>query len=66
MTKESKDPESELIKQMFDEITKMIRQKHIKLESIIHRTLEQDIISQDSFERIYRLVIEHGKKKHWI
>ncbi|MEO9308042.1 MAG: hypothetical protein ABI342_07010 [Nitrososphaera sp.] len=62
----SEPEESEIIKQMFDEITKMIRQKHIKLESIIHRTLEQDIISQDSFERIYRLVTEHGKKKHWI
>jgi transcriptional regulator CtsR len=60
------EEESELIKQMFDEITKMISQKHIKLESIVQRTIEQDAISQESFDRIHRLLTEHGKKKEWI
>ena len=38
---EPEDVESELIKQMFDEIMKMIREKHIKLETIVQRMVEQ-------------------------
>ena len=60
------DVESELIKQMFDEIMKMIREKHIKLESIVQRMVEQGTISQESFDRVYRLLTEYGKKKQWI
>jgi len=60
------DVESELIKQMFDEIMKMIREKHIKLESIVQRMAEQGTISQESFDRVYRLLTEYGKKKQWI
>ena len=58
--------ESELIKQMFDEIMKMIREKHIKLETIVQRMAEQGTISQESFDRVYRLLAEYGKKKQWI
>jgi hypothetical protein len=59
------DVESELIKQMFDEIMKMIREKHIKLESIVQRMAEQGTISQESFDRVYALLTEYGKKKQW-
>jgi hypothetical protein len=60
------DAESELIKQMFDEIMKMIREKHIKLESIVQRMVEQGSISQESFDRVYGILTEHGRKKQWI
>ncbi len=60
------DAESELIKQMFDEIMKMIREKHIKLESIVQRMVEQGSISQESFDRVYAILTEHGKKKQWL
>jgi hypothetical protein len=60
------DVESELIKQMFDEIMKMIREKHIKIESIVQRMVEQGTISQKSFDRVYVLLTEYGKKKQWI
>lgn len=60
------DVESELIKQMFDEIMKMIREKHIKLESIVQRMVEQGTISQESFDRVYAILTEYGKKKQWI
>ncbi|TRZ80460.1 MAG: hypothetical protein D4R90_01825 [Nitrosopumilales archaeon] len=60
------DVESELIKQMFDEIMKMIREKHIKLETIVQRMVEQGAISQESFNRVYTLLTEYGKKKQWI
>jgi aspartokinase len=66
MSKEPKDPESELIKQMFEEIMKMIREKHIKIESIIQDIVERGTMKQDTFDRIYRLLTEYGKNKKWI
>jgi len=66
MPTKPEDAESELIKQLFDEIMKMIREKHIKLESIVQRLVEQGTISQESFDRAYILLTEYGKKKKWI
>lgn len=66
MPVEPEDAESELIKQMFDEIMKMIRQKQIKLETIVQRMAEQGTIPEESFDRIYKMLTEYGKKKHWI
>ncbi len=66
MSKEPEDPESEIIKQMFDEIMKMIREKQIRLESIVQRTLEQGTIQQESFNRTYRFLTEYGKTKQWL
>ncbi len=66
MSKEPEDIESELIKQMFDEIMKMIREKQIRLETIIQRTIEQGTMQQESFNRIYRTLTEYGKKKQWL
>jgi hypothetical protein len=60
------DSESELIMQMFDEIMKMIREKQIKLETIVQRMAEQGTIPQESFDRVYKLLTEYGKKKQWI
>lgn len=60
------DDESEILRGMFDEIMKIIRQKQIKMESIVQRAVEQDMISQDSFNRIYKILSEHGKKKQWM
>ena len=65
MPVESEDPESELIKQMFDEIMKMIREKRIKLESIVQKMVEHENISEESFGRIYKILTEYGKKKQW-
>ena len=66
MPTEPEDSESELIKQMFDEIMKMIREKHIKLESIVQRIVEQGTISEESFDRVYKMLTEYGKKKQWL
>ena len=63
---EPEDSESELIKQMFDEIMKMIWEKHIKLESIVQRMVEQGTISEESFDRVYKMLTEYGKKKQWV
>ncbi len=66
MSEEPKDPESELKKQMFDEIMKMIREKQIRLETIIQRTIDQGTMQQESFNRIYHTLTEYGKKKQWL
>jgi hypothetical protein len=66
MPTEPEDPESEIINQMFDEIMKMIREKTIKIESIVHIMTEQGIMSKESFDRMYRLLTEYGKKKQWV
>lgn len=60
------DEESEVLKGMFEEIMKIVRQKQIKMESIVQRATEQDMISQDSFNRIYKILGDYGKKKQWI
>ncbi|MHB8603333.1 MAG: hypothetical protein ACYC6W_01985 [Nitrosotalea sp.] len=66
MSKEPEDSESEVIKQMVDEIMKMIREKHIKLESIVQMTIEHGTMKQETFDRIYRLLTDYGKTKQWI
>ncbi len=65
MTKDD-DAESKVLQEMFEEIMKMIREKQIKLEAIVQRMADQDMISQDIFKRIHRTLTEHGKKKKWL
>ena len=65
MNAKDDDAESEVLKEMFDEIMRMIREKQIKLEAIIQNMVEQDKMSHDSFVRVYMLLTEHGKKKQW-
>jgi len=66
MPEEPEDPESKIINQMFDEIMKMIREKQIRLESIVQMTVEQGTIQKESFDRIYRVLTDYGKKKQWV
>jgi transcription termination factor NusB len=66
MTTKDDDEESQVLKEMFEEIVKMIREKQIKLEAIIQSMTDQDKISQDTFNRIYRMLTEHGEKKQWL
>lgn len=66
MTVKDDDAESQVLKEMFEEIMKMIREKQIKLEAIIQNMADQDKISQDAFARIYGVLTEHGKKKQWL
>jgi len=66
MTVKDDDAESQVLREMFEEIMKMIREKQIKLEAIIQNMTDQDKISQDTFARIYSVLTEHGKKKQWL
>jgi len=66
MTVEDDEAESQVLREMFEEIMKMIREKQIKLEAIIQNMTDQDKISHDAFARIYSTLTEHGKKKQWL
>ena len=66
MPTKADDLESEIMSKMFDELTKMIREKLIKLETIVQRLTESDSITQESFNRVYKILTEHGKKNQWI
>ncbi len=60
------EKESELLKAMFDEIIKLIREKKIRLESIVNREIDQGSMTRDSFDRIYNLLTDFGRKKGWV
>lgn len=66
MTKEHDDDESEVLRGLFEEVMKMIRQKQIKVETIVQMSIEQDVITQDSFMRMRKMLDDHGKKKQWM
>lgn len=66
MTVKDDDAESQVLKEMFEEIMKMIREKQIKLEVIIQNITDQDKVSHDAFARIYSILTEYGKKKQWL
>lgn len=66
MNEKHDDEESEILNGMFEEIMKIIRHKQIRIEAIVQRAIEQDMLSQDSFERMYKALNEHGKKKQWM
>ena len=62
---DKKDEESEIMTALFDEVVKMVQQKQIKIESLIQRATEQEILTRESFDRINKTLLEYGQKKHW-
>jgi hypothetical protein len=56
---------SDDIKQAINDLTNMIEGKHMRLESILSQIIEREIMTQDSYDEIIRLLIEFGKKKGW-
>ncbi len=66
MDEEREDKEAALIREMFEEIMKLIRERQIKLESVIQRTTEQEMIQEEAFRRVYKILTEYGKKKQWL
>ena len=61
-----KKDESEIMNALFDEIIKIIHQKQIKLESLIQRSIEQEILTKESFDRINKILSEYAQKKQWV
>ena len=66
LLKSNENKELDVIREMFEEIMKLIREKQIRTESILSQVIEREMITQDSFDRMYNLLIEFGRKKSWI
>ena len=62
---DKEDKEAEIMTALFDEVIKMIQQKQIKIESLVQRAAEQEILTRESFDRINKTLAEYGQKKQW-
>ncbi len=54
------------VAEKLDELKELIENNQLKLEAQISQAIEREMITQDSFDKIYNLLIEFGKKKGWI
>ena len=62
MSKKDENEESQVLREMFEEIMRLIREKQIKLEAIIQTVTEQVKITLDVFSRFYSILTDDGKK----
>jgi len=54
------------VAEKLDELKELIENNQLKLEAQISQAIEREMITQDSLDKIYNLLIEFGKKKGWI
>jgi len=50
----------------FDDLKQLIENNQLKLEAQLSQAIEREMITQDSFDKIFNLLVEFGKKKGWI
>jgi len=49
-----------------DELKELIINNQLKLEAQLSQAVEREMITQDSFDKMYNLLIKFGKKKGWV
>jgi len=54
------------VEEKFDQLKELIENNQLKLEAQLSQAIEREMITQDSFDKIFNLLIEFGKKKGWI
>ncbi len=54
------------IEEKIDELKQLIENNQLKLEAQLSQAIEREMITQDSFDKMYNLLIEFGKKKGWV
>jgi len=54
------------VKAQLDALQQQIENNQIRLESLLSTAIEREMITQDSFDKMYNLLTEFGKKKGWI
>ena len=54
------------LEEKFDDLKQLIENNQLKLEAQLSQAIEREMITQDSFDKIYNLLVEFGKKKGWI
>ena len=54
------------VEEKFDELKELIENNQLKLEAQLSQAIEREMITQDSFDKIFNLLVEFGKRKGWI
>ena len=54
------------IEEKLDELKGLIEDNQLKLEAQLSQAIEREMITQDSFDKIFNLLVEFGKKKGWV
>jgi len=54
------------VKAQLDDLKQQIENNQIRLESLLSTAIEREMITQDSFDKMYNLLTEFGKKKGWV
>ena len=54
------------IEEKIDELKGLIENNQLKLEAQLSQAIEREMITQDSFDKLYNLLVEFGKKKGWV
>jgi len=54
------------VEEKLDQLKELIENNQLKLEAQLSHAIEREMITQDSFDKIYNLLIEFGKKKGWV
>jgi len=54
------------LEEKFDKLKNLIENNQLKLEAQLSQAIEREMITQDSFDKIFNLLVEFGKKKGWI
>ena len=47
-------------------LQKEIENNQIRLESLLSTAIEREMITQDSFDKMYSLLTEFGRRKGWV
>lgn len=59
------DEKLEKINSRLKTIEDLIIRGNIRLESLVSQAIEREMVTQDSFDTILKLLIGYGKKKGW-
>ncbi len=54
------------VEEKLDQLKELIENNQLKLEAQLSQAIEREMITQDSFDKMYNLLIEFGKKKGWV
>ena len=54
------------LEEKFNQLKQLIENNQLKLEAQLSQAIEREMITQDSFDKMYNLLIEFGKKKGWV
>ncbi len=54
------------LEEKFNQLKQLIENNQLKLEAQLSHAIEREMITQDSFDKLYNLLVEFGKKKGWI